>query len=222
MKLIAFDHMRHERKLGDNNHMNELQAEKKAIRTSVLNARDAMSSDQRARESIKMCESIIASTPYQRAKSVLAYASFGSEIDTSLLLQHVLAEKKILVMPRVNKDTQQLQLHRVNHLHELVAGAWGIREPHADAKIVMPAEIEEIDFILVPGVAFDSAGFRIGYGKGFYDKLLSSVNPASTRLSAAFDCQIVDAVPNEIHDERVDIIITPTQKILISHDRKNH
>ena len=66
----------------------------------------------------------------------------------------------------------------------------------------------------------DRAGFRIGYGKGFYDKLLSLVNPASTRLSAAFDCQIVDAVPNEAHDQRVDIIITPTQKILISHDRK--
>jgi 5-formyltetrahydrofolate cyclo-ligase len=131
----------------------------------------------------------------------------------------VLADKKILVMPRVDKDTQQLQLHCVNHLDELVAGGWDIREPHADAELVLP---NEIDFILVPGVAFDSAGFRIGYGKGFYDKLLSSINPISTRLSAAFDCQIIDAVPNEAHDQRVDIIITPTQKILISHDRKNH
>ena len=122
-------------------------------------------------------------------------------------------------MPRVDKETQQLQLHRVHQLDELVAGGWDIREPHADAKIVTP---NELDFILVPGVAFDRAGFRIGYGKGFYDKLLFAVSPASTRLSAAFDCQIVDAVPNEAHDQRVDIIITPTQKILISHDRKNH
>lgn len=199
--------------------MNDLQIEKKAIRTNVLNARDEMPLDQRSRESMKMCDAIIASTPYQRAKTVLAYASFGSEFDTSLLLQHTLADKKILVMPRIDKDTQRLQLHRVHHVDELVAGGWGIREPHTDAEIVMP---NEIDFILVPGVAFDRAGFRIGYGKGFYDKLLSSANPASTRLSAAFDCQIVDAVPNEIHDQRVDIIITPTQKILISHDRKNH
>jgi 5-formyltetrahydrofolate cyclo-ligase len=208
-----------ERKLGDNSQMNELQAEKKAIRASVLSARDAMPLDQRVRESMKMCESIIASTPYQRATTVLAYASFDSEFDTSFLLQRVLTDKKNLVMPRVDKNTQQLQIHRVNHLDELVAGAWDIGEPHADAKIVIP---NEIDFILVPGVAFDSAGFRIGYGKGFYDKLLSSVSPASTRLSAAFDCQIIDAVPNEAHDQRVDIIITPTQKILISHDRKTH
>lgn len=223
MKLSDFDRVCYERKLGDNNYMNELQAEKEAIRTNVLNARDVMSSDQRVRESMKMCESIIASTPYQRANTVLAYASFGSEFDTSFLLQRALTDtqtdKKNLVMPRVNKDAQQLQLHRVHHLDELVAGDWGIREPHADAKIILPSEI---DFILVPGVAFDSAGFRIGYGKGFYDKLLCLVNPISTRLSAAFDCQIVDAVPNEIHDERVDIIITPTRKILISHDRKTH
>ena len=78
---------------------------------------------------------------------------------------------------------------------------------------------DQLDLIIVPGVAFDRAGFRIGYGKGFYDKLLSAAKPATTRLSAAFDCQIIDAVPNEAHDQRVDIIITPTQKILISHDR---
>jgi 5-formyltetrahydrofolate cyclo-ligase len=217
MKLSYFDRAGYDRKLGDNSYMNKLQAEKKAIRASVLNARDAMPPDQRARESMKMCELIIASTPYQRATTVLAYASFGGEFDTSFLLQRVLTDKKNLVMPRIDNDMQRLQLHRVNHLNELVAGGWGIREPHAEAKIVMP---NEIDFILVPGVAFDSAGFRIGYGKGFYDKLLSSVSLASTRLSAAFDCQIIDAVPNEAHDQRVDIIITPTQKILISHDRK--
>ncbi len=199
--------------------MNDLQIEKKAIRTNVLNARDAMPPDQRARESMKMCEAIITSTPYLRAKSVLAYASFGSEFDTSFLLGHALTDKKILIMPRVDKEMQQLQLHRVHHMDELVAGQWGIREPQIDAEIVMP---NMIDFILVPGVAFDRAGFRIGYGKGFYDKLLLAVNPASTRLSAAFDGQIIDAVPNEVHDQRVDIIITPTQKILISHDRKNH
>jgi 5-formyltetrahydrofolate cyclo-ligase len=199
--------------------MNDLQIEKKAIRASVLNVRDAMPPDQRARESMKMCETIIASTPYQRAKTVLAYASFGSEFDTSFLLERVLFDKKNLIMPRVDKETQQLKLHRVHHLGELIAGQWGIREPCVEAEIAMP---NEIDFILVPGVVFDSAGFRIGYGKGFYDKLLLTVNPASTRLSAAFDCQIIDAVPNEAHDQRVDIIITPTQKILISHDRKNH
>ncbi len=205
--------------LSDNNVMNNPPADKKAIRMQVIAARDAMPLDQRAAASSHVCESIIASTPYQNATTVLAYASFGSELDTITLLERILADKKNLVMPRVDKASQQLQLHRVLHLHELVAGVWGIREPIATSEIVLPNAIE---LIIVPGAAFDRAGFRIGYGKGFYDKLLLAVNPASTRLSAAFDCQMIDAVPNEAHDQRVDIIITPTQKILISHDRKNH
>ena len=199
--------------------MNNPPADKKAIRMQVIAARDAMPLDQRAVASSHVCESIITSTPYQNTETVLAYASFGSELDTITLLQRLLADKKNLVMPRVDKASQRLRLHRVRHLHELVAGVWGIREPSATSEIVLPNAIE---LIIVPGVAFDRAGFRIGYGKGFYDKLLLSVNPVSTRLSAAFECQIIDAVPNEAHDQRVDIIITPTQKILISHDRKNH
>jgi 5-formyltetrahydrofolate cyclo-ligase len=199
--------------------MNDLQMEKKAIRASVLAARDALAADARAIASTRVCEAIIASTPYKNATTLLAYMSFGTELSTENIIDHALARGKTLVLPRVDKAAQQLQLHRIRHLDELDSGIWGIREPRMDAEIVMP---NEIDFILVPGVAFDSAGFRIGYGKGFYDKLLSTVNPASTRLSAAFDCQIIDAVPNEAHDQRVDIIITPTQKILISHDRKNH
>ncbi len=202
--------------LGDNHVMSNQQAEKKTIRTDVIAARDAMSVDQRTDAASSMCESIIASTPYLNAFTVLAYASFGSELETASLLERILVDKKNLVMPRVDKVSQQLQLHRVRHLDELVAGVWGIREPSAALEIVPP---NAIDLIIVPGVAFDRAGFRIGYGKGFYDKLLSVANPATTRLSAAFDCQIVDAVPNEAHDQRVDIIITPTQKILISHDR---
>ena len=199
--------------------MNNPQAEKKAIRIQVIAARDAMPLDQRAAASSRVCESIITSTLYQNAKTVLAYASFGSELDTATLLERMLADKKNLVMPRVDEASQRLQLHRVRRLDELVAGVWGIREPGAALEIVLPNAIE---LIIGPGVAFDRAGYRIGYGKGLYDKLLSAANPASTRLSAAFECQIIDAVPNEAHDQRVDIIITPTQKILISHDRKNY
>jgi 5-formyltetrahydrofolate cyclo-ligase len=199
--------------------MNDFSAEKKAIRTNVLAARDAMATDARAIASNRVCDGIIASTPYQSAATILAYMSFGTELNTENLINHALAHGKILVLPRVDKQTRQLQLYRVHHLDELIEGVWNIREPRMDAEIVAP---KDIDFILVPGVAFDSAGFRIGYGKGFYDKLLLAVNPVSTRLSAAFDCQIIDVVPNEAHDQRVDIIITPTQKILISHDRKNH
>ena len=193
--------------------MNDCGLTKKTIRANVLAARDTMPLDERERAAVKVIDAIIASTPYGEAKTILAYAHFGSELNTQALLERILADGKKLVLPRVDKASQQLQLHLVADLNELVTGIWGIREPDTNAEIIAP---DQLDLILVPGVAFDRAGFRIGYGKGFYDKLLAKVNPLSTRLSAAFDCQIIDAVPNEAHDQRVDIIVTPTQKILIS------
>ena len=193
--------------------MNDCGLTKKTIRANVLAARDTMPLDERERAAVKVIDAIIASTPYGEAKTILAYAHFGSELNTQALLERILADGKKLVLPRVDKASQQLQLHFVADLNELIAGTWGIREPDANAEVIAA---DQLDLILVPGVAFDRAGFRIGYGKGFYDKLLAKVNPLSTRLSAAFDCQIIDAVPNEAHDQRVDIIVTPTQKILIS------
>lgn len=196
--------------------MSNLVLEKKALRSSVISSRDALPAREREQASERVCEDISSMTPYLRASSILAFASFGSELNTQSLLRRVISDGKNLILPRVNKATQQLQLHRIKALNALIPGIWGILEPHADAIVF---DLADIELIIVPGVAFDRAGFRIGYGKGFYDKLLSAANPATTRLSAAFDCQIVDAVPNDAHDERVDLIITPTQKILISHDR---
>lgn len=193
--------------------------EKKAIRTRVLAARDALAADTRARFAESVSASVLSSAQFEHANTVLAYVSFGSELSTDAILQRTLAEGKSLVLPRVAKGVAQLQLHRVDALDQLVDGVWGIREPRHDAPAM---RLEDIDFILVPGVAFDLAGFRIGYGGGYYDRLLAAANPATVRLSVAFDCQLIGAVPNETHDERVDIIITNQQTTLIEHDRKNH
>jgi 5-formyltetrahydrofolate cyclo-ligase len=194
-------------------------AEKQAIRTRVLAARDAMPASTRQSFADAVMASVLSTSQYQQANTVLAYVSFGSELSTMSLLQRVLADGKALVLPRVLKNQKQLQLHRVQALDQLTEGVWGIREPRADAPTIA---LNDIDFILVPGVAFDLAGFRVGYGGGYYDRLLAAANPATTRLSAAFECQIVDVVPNEAHDERVDIIITNQQTLLIEHERKNH
>lgn len=193
--------------------------EKKAIRAHVLAARDALPPGVRARFAESVAASVLSSAQFKHASTVLAYASFGSELSTDAILQRTLAEGKSLVLPRVAKGVAQLQLHRVDKLDQLVGGAWGIREPRYDAPAM---RLDDIDFMLVPGVAFDLAGFRIGYGGGYYDRLLAAANPTTTRLSIAFDCQLIDAVPNEVHDERVDIIVTNQQTYLIEHDRKNH
>ncbi len=89
---------------------------------------------------------------------------------------------------------------------ELVAGVWGIREP--DPARCAPMATDEPDLVLVPGVAFDIRGGRIGYGAAYYDRLLGRCPPGTPLVAAAFEVQIVDAVPMEPHDRRVDRIVT--------------
>jgi 5-formyltetrahydrofolate cyclo-ligase len=203
-------------------------AQKRALRETVLARRAALSADDRARASAAITAKLIAQPGYLRAKCVLAYAGFGDEFDTAALLNHVLQTGKVLVLPRVDKSAdkgaRQLALHQVSALKDLVDGIWNIREPRADAPL---AKLTEVDFALVPGLAFDRHGGRLGYGGGYYDKLLSttasvtktySETPALARLSAAFSCQIVDAIPMTSHDIYISTIITENE-VITTHDR---
>jgi 5-formyltetrahydrofolate cyclo-ligase len=107
-------------------------------------------------------------------------------------------------------------MQSVASVSELVASKWGICEPPADAPIVSASRIE---FILMPGVAFDRSGNRLGYGRGYYDKWLLTADPALARVAAAFSCQIVKKVPVGPHDQTIDSIITENEIINIHHER---
>jgi 5-formyltetrahydrofolate cyclo-ligase len=204
--------------------VHDIVAQKDALREAVLARRAALSADDRAKASAGITAKLLAHPDYLRAKYVLAYASFGDEFDTAALLNHVLQTGKVLVLPRIEKSIRQLVLHQVSTLNDLVAGKWNIREPRADALL---AKLAEVDFALIPGLAFDRHGGRLGYGGGYYDKLLSttaSVNkahsetPALASLSAAFSCQIADAIPMTSHDIYIPTIITENE-VITAHDR---
>lgn len=197
--------------------MNEkLQADKKQMREMVLARRDAMLPAARAVASHAIVEKICALPQYRQANVVLIYMGFGSEIETQALLERVLADAKTVVLPRVDRASQSLILHVVRNVSELVTSKWGIREPHVAAPS-MP--IHAIEFMLMPGVAFDRSGNRLGYGRGYYDKLLSAASPALARLAAGFACQIVDAVPVGPNDQKTDMIITENEIVKLTHDR---
>ena len=192
------------------------QAEKKQMREAVLSKRDAMSSATRKAASEAILERLFALPQYESANVVLSYIGFGSEIETQPFFERIIANGKIAVLPRVDRASQSLVLHSVRSIAELVTSKWGIREPASDAPTV---PINAIDFVLIPGVAFDLTGNRLGYGRGYYDKLLSTANQALVRIAAAFSCQIVDAVPICSHDQKMDSIITENEIIVTSHDR---
>lgn len=172
----------------------------------MIQRREALPASLRLEFSRTIVAAVRASTQFREARSVMGYWSFGSEIDTMPLLEAILESGKTLVLPRVNRASDSLEAFEVKNMStDLSRGVWGIREPNPEACV--PWEQRSLDLIVVPGVAFDLRCYRIGYGKGYYDKLLSNYRD-SYKMGAAFEVQIVDQVPEQAHDVPVDAVIT--------------
>ena len=200
------------------NFTDNISQKKRELRAMMLLRRDALMPLERERMSASITAQLLALPDYRQATTVMAYMSMGSEFSTLNFVQQVLLDGKRLVLPRVDKLTRSLALHEVADLHDLATGVWAISEPKPDAKIY---PLSEIDFILVPGLAFDRCGYRLGYGGGFYDRLFAknmltvTKTPASMRVSAAFSMQIIDAVPTTEEDQKVAVIITENEMMQI-------
>jgi 5-formyltetrahydrofolate cyclo-ligase len=180
---------------------------KAELRMLILARRDALAPEQRVSFSAAIFKTIRALPAFATARTVLAYSSFGSEPLTAPFLEAVLEGGKALVLPRIDRPSRRLVLHRVTALGaDLRPGVWGIREP--DPARCPPAGMEVIDFALVPGVVFDVEGGRIGYGAGYYDRLLAGRTDRTALVAGAFDLQVVDVVPMAEHDRRVDRVVT--------------
>ena len=179
---------------------------KAALRRAILLRRDALPEGERVLLSARIVATILDLPAYENAGVVLAYASFGTELQTDELLRRVLDDGKGLLLPRVERG--DLCLYEVRDLAgDLELGTWGIREPKPDR--CPPADPDSVGFALIPGVAFDKRARRLGYGGGFYDRLLAGGLPEGTPLvSGAFGVQIVDEVPTDPHDAPVDLVVT--------------
>jgi 5-formyltetrahydrofolate cyclo-ligase len=180
---------------------------KAALRRAVLARRDAAPAAARRAWSRAIAGRLAALPALSGAHLVLGYCSFGSEPETGAVLEAVLARGQALALPRVNRTARRLELRLVaDPAGQLVPGTWGIREPDpARCPEVAPAAV---DFVLVPGVAFDARGGRLGYGGGYYDRLLPALPGRTARVAAAFELQMVPAVPMETGDRRVDLVVT--------------
>jgi len=182
---------------------------KKTLRATVLEARDRMPAAERAQASAAAIARVRAMPAYRQAAGVMTYMSFGTELETQDFFDGLLRDGKTVALPRIDRASKRLSAHRVSSRDDVVPGVWGILEPRAEQPVVAP---ETLDMILMPGVAFDRDGNRLGYGAGFYDRLLAPV-PAGIkplRVVAAFDCQLVDAVPHSHTDQPIHWLITPT------------
>lgn len=142
----------------------------------------------------------------------MVYMNFGSEVVTDSLARHALRYGKALLLPKINHREKTLDVYEVQNLdRDLEEGLWGIREPIPE--LCAAGDPRAAGFILVPGVAFDARGGRLGYGGGFYDKLLSDLLSANPYLvAAAFETQMVERVPSEEHDVPMDLIVTESSR----------
>ena len=179
---------------------------KAALRLAILARRDAADVASRSRDSQTITQKLRALPAYRAAGVVAAYASFGSELDTSEFIASILTDGKQLLLPRINRAQRVLELRQVVDLGaDLVSGVWGIREPAERCPML---SLTKVEFMLVPGVAFTASGARLGYGGGFYDRLLASLDRRIARIAAAFQLQMADHIPEGLHDQRVDQVLT--------------
>lgn len=180
--------------------------DKKQLRRKILKKRDALLPAERRRKSLDIIKAIIRTDQYVKASHIMLFSSFGSEPDLSPLLKEILKDGKHAYLPVVVKGDKKILPVEVTGLDGLTAGPYGILEPDTQKyKDVTPSLLE---LIITPGVAFDPARHRIGYGAGYYDRFFASLPHKVCKIGVAFDEQLVQSVPKEQHDIALDLIIT--------------
>jgi 5-formyltetrahydrofolate cyclo-ligase len=147
---------------------------------------------------------------FQQARVIHTYVAWRNEVDTHDLIRRLLREGRRIAVPKVETATGQLQQYFIADFSELQNGAFGILEPSPDPdRLAAPSQF---DLVLVPGLAFDRAGNRLGMGKGHYDRFLAEVR--TPKIALAFEFQLVEKLPVEAHDQRVNMIITEKNVLL--------
>lgn len=182
-------------------------AEHKArLRREVRSAVAALSVEERVQASLRLVEKISAWPVFVNARTVLLTASLADEVDLTPLIERAQAAGKRCALPFFNAAAQEYGVREWNRpVGELLPGAYGVREPgESCGEVPFP----DLDFILVPGVAFTSSGMRLGRGKGYFDRLLLRASSAVT-CGIGFDCQMVPSIPAEAHDVAMDFVLTP-------------
>lgn len=149
---------------------------------------------------------------WENASRLALYASFKNEVLTDNILESSLAHGKEVFFPRVVKEKKGLTFLKVHGKKDFTQGSYEIREPAHDRPLETGTP-SSFDIIVVPGIAFDMNGNRLGYGKGYYDRALGNIKKRGLIMALSFDFQIVDKVPVEKHDIKVDRIVTESRAI---------
>lgn len=192
-------------------------AAKHAARVLARAARACVSRSARRDHSATVAATLLALPELAGVHTVLAYAALPAELDPALAVSALRQRGVRVAYPRI-EALGVLAVHLVDHELELVAGPFGLAQPSEHAPRVPH---DTIDAVIVPGVAFDECGRRLGYGGGYYDRLLPSLRPDCILIGVAFDEQLLPHVPAGEHDVRVDIVVTPSRVMRAAGDTRH-
>ena len=187
----------------------EIAKQKSALRRSMTEQRDGLAPDVRRQASAAACAHAAEWLSAIGADSFLAYAAFRSELDTRALLEWGWAQGIAVLLPKCHPSDRSMSIYRVRSMDELTSGAYGLPEPAIDRAELWPS-VDRISAVLVPGLAFDADGGRLGYGGGYYDRFrAAAAGNSAPWMGLCFRLQVVPArLPAANHDVRLEGFIT--------------
>jgi 5-formyltetrahydrofolate cyclo-ligase len=183
---------------------------KRPIREQLLAQRRHCSAEDCLRLSLLVQTRFLGSAAYRQAGSLGLYCPILNEVQTELVARRCLVDGKRLSYPRIKGMT--LEFVEVSRLTDLAPGTFGILEPTGERRVPCP----ELDLLVVPGVAFDLSGYRLGYGKGYYDRALAGCLPVLERVGFAYEFQVVEQLPAAVHDCRLTHLVTEQRMLCFS------
>jgi len=187
--------------------MEEIQKSKAEIRKEMAVMIDRLSEDELAEKTREIEDRLFGFANFLEAKIALLYINNENEVISRDIIQRTFDYNKIVVLPLVNTNANELKLYKIdNPVKDLKPGPGGCFQPDAEKCRVVP--IECIDIAIIPGIAFDEKGGRIGSGDGYYDRLIPNLPITTRKVALALDNQVIAQIPSESHDRQVDIIIT--------------
>jgi len=184
--------------------------DKAGLRKEILSRRDNIPHVVRIAKNKMVREHMLSLEEFKNASIIFFFASFRTEVDTTEMIKSSLFSGKRVLLPKVDKDRHELLLYEIRDFGELAPGYMGIPEPPVSENQM---SINDADIVIIPGAGFDASGNRIGYGGGYYDRLLSGLQKNIPVVAPSFEEQLVDVLPSEPHDIRVQMIVTDRRLI---------
>ena len=189
---------------------------KDIIRKQVLDIRNKLSDDNVGRLSNSIFLNLTGNRFFNDSDHIMVYLDFKNEVKTDYIISYCLLHNKKVYVPICIPETHELCISRITDLNELHSGHFGIREPKTE--YVRLSDSHLIDLVLVPGVALDSAGNRIGFGAGYYDRFMKRLRPKAVKAALAYSFQVVDTIPSDEYDIPADYIVTEKDTISCIHN----